>query len=194
MGEESDDPAEPTLDVEALYRRDAAAIRRFARRAGASEADAEDLTQAAFLRAIERPPAPNDSSSPGRAWLHTVTANLMRDRWRQSERASRHGDGSTSEALVRADLPEEAVIAEAERLLVRTAMAALPDEARRILLMRVVEGRSSTEVAEMLGRTADSVRQAQLRALRSLERQLRALGWAPHADDRRRRGRGGALR
>jgi RNA polymerase sigma-70 factor (ECF subfamily) len=194
MGVDSDDPAGDKLDVEALYRRDAGAIHRFARRAGASEADAEDLTQAAFLKAIERPPAPNDSGAPGRAWLHTVAANLMRDRWRQSARAQRHGASSAGEALAAgADQPEEATIAEAERLLVRAAMAALPEEARRILLMRVVEGRSSAEVAKVLGRTADSVRQAQLRALQSLERQLRRLGWAPHADDRERPHRGGAL-
>jgi len=194
MGVDSDDQAGDQLDVEALYRRDAGAIHRFARRAGASEADAEDLTQAAFLKAIERPPAPNDSSAPGRAWLHTVAANLMRDRWREGARAQRRGIGSASGALAAgADQPEEAAMAEAERVLVRMAMAALPDESRRILLMRVVEGRSSAEVAEVLGRTADSVRQAQLRALRSLERQLRRLGWAPHVDDRGRPRRGGAL-
>ena len=48
-----------------------------------SAADAEDLVQETFVRAIERPPV--DVDKPWRPWLVRVATNLRHDAWRKQK-------------------------------------------------------------------------------------------------------------
>jgi RNA polymerase sigma-70 factor, ECF subfamily len=52
------------------------------------------------------------------------------------------------------------------------AVATLPDDRRQVILLRFVDGLSSAEVGEVLGRSAGAVRVLQHRALRDLAEQL----------------------
>jgi RNA polymerase sigma-70 factor, ECF subfamily len=51
-------------------------------------------------------------------------------------------------------------------------VATLPDDRRQVILLRFVDGLSSAEVGEVLGRSAGAVRVLQHRALRDLAEQL----------------------
>ena len=57
---------------------------RQARGLTASEEDAEDLVQAAFVRFIERPPEWRGLAK-AKNWLNTVMQNLAADRYRAGE-------------------------------------------------------------------------------------------------------------
>jgi RNA polymerase sigma-70 factor (ECF subfamily) len=81
-----------------------------------------------------------------------------------------HATGETAELQAR------------ERLeALRTALAALPEDQRMVILLRFIAGFTPDEVAERLGRSVDAVHALQHRARRRLVKELTLLGWAPAA-------------
>jgi RNA polymerase sigma factor (sigma-70 family) len=124
---------------------------------------AEDLTQETFVRLADRPPA--DRSEP-RRWLFTVATNLARDAHRVERRREELARGA-GDRLPAGDPPPDplAAVERAEiRHRVRTALAALGERDRTILLMRE-EGFSHREIAEAVGTTTKSVGTLIARAL-----------------------------
>jgi RNA polymerase sigma-70 factor (ECF subfamily) len=61
----------------------------------------------------------------------------------------------------------------------KAALAALPDDQRQVMLLRLVAGLTPGEVAERLGRSVDAVHALQHRARRRLREELTQSGWAP---------------
>ncbi len=134
-------------------------------------AEAEDMTQEVFLRALRSLPRFEDRGLPFTVYLLRIAANLARDRWR----------ALPSRPVVTADVPEgsapaqaaEEVAVENERR--RALIGALdrlsPDQ-RAVLRMRILEGRSTREVAALTHRNEPAVRQLQVRALAALRLEL----------------------
>lgn len=72
---------------------------------------------------------------------------------------------------------QAAVRGERERTLARL-LDRLPEDYRRVLVLRHLEGRSHEEIALMLGRQAGAVRMLWVRALARLRREAEAEGWS----------------
>ncbi len=134
-------------------------------------AEAQDLTQEVFLRALGALGRFREGEAPFRAFLKAIARNLLRDRWRGRR------PGPVDLALVRempsgdADLAE-ASAAEAERARLLAALGALPDDYQVVVRLRLLEGRSSAEVATILGRSPAATRQLLHRALGALRAAL----------------------
>lgn len=136
-----------------------------------SRQEAEDLTQEVFARALGRLDGYRSTSGSFRPYLLTVARNLLRDRWRTHRRRG-HEDADLTLLPSEDAGPEEATIAAGERAALAAGLAQLPDRHRQVLRLRLLEGRSAAEVAAMLGRTPESVRQLQHRALVELRAAL----------------------
>ena len=138
---------------------------------GGDEATARDAVQHAFLRLLERPPAPNNL----RAWLYTVATNAVRE-WtrkevRRAELVGRTGDPpGLGDAPVAPDVETERREA-AVRL--QVVLAGLNERDRTLLLMRE-EGFRHREIAEAVGTTPGSVGTLIARALRKAARLVAA--------------------
>jgi RNA polymerase sigma-70 factor, ECF subfamily len=133
----------------------------------AGRQEAEDLTQEVFLRALRHLDGYHSASGSFRPYLIAVARNLARDRWRSQQRQARRGQDPT----VAEDLdegPEAAVLAAEQRAELIAALAQLPPDYQRVLRLRLMEGQSAAEVAAVLGRTPEAVRQLQHRALAAL--------------------------
>jgi RNA polymerase sigma-70 factor, ECF subfamily len=133
----------------------------------AGRQEAEDLTQEVFLRALRHLDGYQSASGSFRPYLIAVARNLARDRWRSQQRQARRGQDPT----VAEDLdegPEAAVLAAEQRAELIAALAQLPPDYQRVLRLRLMEGQSAAEVAAVLGRTPEAVRQLQHRALAAL--------------------------
>jgi RNA polymerase sigma-70 factor (ECF subfamily) len=130
-------------------------------------AEAEDLTQEVFLRAIRALPGYAEQGVPYTAYVLRIAANLARDRWR----------AAPAMAVPVGDLPDRpdpdpgpdgmAVRSEQRATLARALDQLNPDQ-RTVLRLRILEGRSSAEVAAMTNRSPAAVRQLQVRALAAL--------------------------
>jgi RNA polymerase sigma factor (sigma-70 family) len=151
--------------VDDLYRRHGAEVYRYALAVLGNRADAEDVTQTTFLnayRSLEQGVRPRKPSN----WLLTIASNAIKQRFRQ-ERARPH-EVELDEGVAGTS-PEEDGPTVGEVL---TALARIPPQQRQAIVLREFEGRSYTEIAEILGITTSALETLLFRARRSLAEEL----------------------
>jgi len=156
-----------------LYQRYADAVYRYClRRLGSKEA-AEDATAQVFMKALAALPTYREESPSFRSWLFAVAHNVLVD----TERARRPSSVLQAAAAVvdSAPGPEAAALSAEAREEVRSLLAAVAPDQRRVLELRLA-GLTTVEVAGVLGSSPGAVRATQFRAAT----RLRALmGFAP---------------
>jgi RNA polymerase sigma-70 factor (ECF subfamily) len=135
---------------------------------------AEDLVQETYLRALSarRKPAVDENV---RGWLFTILHNVWRNEVRRRRRPGPTEDVARIPAAL-GDGPAEALSRREERMLVRRAIAELPDAFRAVVLLRCVEGFSYREVAAIVGCPEGTVMSRLARARALLRKSLRARG------------------
>jgi len=146
-----------------------------------SAADADDLVQATFVRAIERPPPRTDE--PWRPWLTRVAINLGRDLLRRRRRQRYSGpwlpspigtgdDGSlpSYEPTIASGITTEGRydMLESVSFAFLLALEALTPKQRAILLLRDVFDYSVAETAGALGVSEPDVKTTLHRARRAM--------------------------
>jgi RNA polymerase sigma-70 factor (ECF subfamily) len=137
------------------------------------EHDAEDLTSEVFARLPRALGLYRPGATPFAAWLLRVARNVALDHLRRQR--------SVPSAHIQ-PAAESSGLQELERLAgLRTALAALPEDQREVVVLRLVAGLSPGEVAARLDRSVDAVHALQHRARRRLRTELTALGFAPAA-------------
>ena len=132
----------------AIVARHADALARFAAAAGERDA-VEELVQDTFVRAFGALATFRGDSSL-RTWLLTIERRLMLDRRRAARRERAHVAVGEPEAIVAHDALDALVADETERRL-RGALGRLSPMQRDVFALRVGEGRSYREIAEVLG-------------------------------------------
>jgi len=131
--------------------------------------EARDLVQETFLRAA-RAVAQVPAEEPGaEAWLVRVAVNLCRDRHRRRAVRRPHTAPMPREAAAGGD-EERAHVA---RSTIRAALLALPPRRRAIVVLHEIEGRSTAEIATLLGTRPVTVRWHLALGRRELARALR---------------------
>ena len=149
-----------------LVSRHLTSVHRYLVRLTGSDADAEELSQEAFLRLWERA----GSYRPGKVklstWLHRVAHNLAVDelRRRRPTESAHEGELLADEA---ADPETIAASRETDERL-QAALGQLPDGQRAALLLCQVQGFSNRDAAEILGVTVRSLESLVARARRTL--------------------------
>lgn len=107
-----------------------------------SRAEAEDVVQEAFVRAVARVRPLTDLDNP-EAWLRTVAVNLARSRWRRAQRllhlAPRIAGPDRTE-----DLSSDSVA-------VLAALRSLPEPQRAAIALHHLADLTVREVANLLG-------------------------------------------
>jgi RNA polymerase sigma-70 factor, ECF subfamily len=142
-----------------------------------NEADADDVVQEAFLRAYR---FYNDLRGVNcRPWLLAIVRNTCCT-WLQANRAAEdmeefdeelHSVGSHGSE------PDAALLASADREMVRQAIEELPVEFREVFVLREVEGVPYKDIAEIAGIPVGTVMSRLARARQRLQRCLsRRLG------------------
>lgn len=149
-------------------------------------ADADEVVQETFVRALERPPA--DTGRPLGPWLMRVATNLCRDRLRSRRRRGYVGSwlpGPVPDALL-VDLgtPESRYGArESASFAFLDALEALTPTQRAVVLLRDVLDADLAETAETLGSTPGAVKVAHHRARAALARYERGRARPPPAEE-----------
>ncbi len=130
--------------------------------------EAEEVTQEVFCRVLARLGTRQGDEAVRQAYLVQASRNLLADRWRRRARAQ----AAPPMVAPAPPTPEEAALARLEVEDLRRALAALPDEQRTVLRLRVFEHLSAEETGAVLGRSAAAVRQIQHRAVVALRAAL----------------------
>lgn len=148
-----------------LYARHTPALFQFIlRMLGGTEADAEDVVQETWVRAIERLDGFRWESRLS-TWLIGIGANLSRDRLRKTKRRGDVRLDDVAPAVApRAGSPED-------RIDLERAIALLPDGYRTVLVMHDIEGFTHGAIGAHLG-ISEGTSKSQLFFARRTMRQL----------------------
>ena len=123
-----------------------------------SRAEAEDVLQEVFLQIWQR--AANFDETRGRAftWMVTLARSRAIDRLRSLQSRQRADDTALRDAPESVgDASDDALHAE-HRDIVRGALAEIPEEQRRALLLAYFEGLTQAEIAERLNQPLGTVK------------------------------------
>lgn len=125
---------------------------------------AEDLTQEAFLRYLDR--EPEISRGSRLPYLYTIARNLCVDAWREH----RHGELTEED---RAVFPMEGI---ADRMALLSAVRALPREEQELLALRYGADKRAGEAAKILGISRFALYRREKAALKKLREYLEGGG------------------
>lgn len=155
-----------------LVRRYQDILYRHAERMTGRGDDAEDIVQSAFIKAYAKLRRCRDPEKVG-AWLFRIGANACKDFLKSRRRRDLSLDDipqmSGEEGDPERSLNRTLVVGEIERALRR-----LPLEQREAFLLKHVEGRSYTEMADMLGASVPALKMRVHRAREELQVLLEA--------------------
>jgi len=185
-------PTMPSSDYGTLFSAHREHLWGLCYRMTGSAADAEDLVQATFERALRTPPA--DPTRPWRPWLVRVATNLAIDALRRRRTETYAGSwlpaivetpSGTSSTPTESDLEIRYGVRESASLAFLCALEALDPVQRAVLVLRDVLGYSGPEVADWLETSAGNVRVILHRARRALEPyEAKRQGHLPDAEAR----------
>jgi RNA polymerase sigma-70 factor (ECF subfamily) len=165
---------------DALYRKYVAQVYSYAVYELRDQHEAEDATEWTFLSALaglsrfrERAsPADGEEASTFRVWLFRIARNVVAERRRRWRRRPEAPLDAVLEAPDPTDL-ERIVVERESALAAWRAVDRLTGDRRRALILRFVHEMSTTEIAEILGRSEGAVRVLIHRGLRGVARDLR---------------------
>jgi RNA polymerase sigma-70 factor, ECF subfamily len=164
-----------TALFEIIMRRHNQRLYRASRAILRDDAQAEDVVQAAYVRAYEHLPQFAGRASFG-AWLIRIAVNeglsRLRNRKHYDEPAG-EGDHMDRFASSTPD-PEQAASTSEIRHLLENLTEALPDGNRAVFVLRDVEGMSTAETSDALGISEESVKTRLHRARAALRKGLSA--------------------
>src|SRR3954471_6983072 len=153
--------------LDELIRATYADVYALCRRMLADPDEASDATQEVFVRVMRSVLGFRGDSAFG-TWLHRVTVNVCLTTLRRRSRARAAGmvaggvpfalPGDESRLLSATDAPEERAVTADLASRSEAALAALPEDARAVVVLRDIEELSTKEVAELLGVTESVVK------------------------------------
>jgi RNA polymerase sigma-70 factor (ECF subfamily) len=149
-----------------LYRRHTPRLLQLALRLlGGAEADAEDVVQDTWIKAVEKLDTFRWESAFG-TWLHAIALNVSREALRK--RGRRQETAFPEQMEPSAPAPFERV----EVMDLERAIAQLPDGYRTVLVLHDVEGFTHEEIAEQMGVAAGTTKSQLFWARRAVRAQL----------------------
>jgi RNA polymerase sigma-70 factor, ECF subfamily len=149
-------------EIEAIYRRHADEVYRFAHRLTGSREQAEDLTAETFVRAIAG--ADGLRAETVRAYLLTITRRLFLQGLRRSKRET----AFEADVVDPGPSPAEQAVQSDELARARAGLGELPEVDRSALLLRAEIGLSYEEIARTLAISVASAKVKVHRARRRL--------------------------
>lgn len=149
-----------------LFRRHYPSVRRSCMRHLHNSRDADEVTQAAFVRAWERLDRCRGERRFG-GWVQTIAHNLCVDSLRKRARLTLV-DSVDDTSAPSVGEPEHALLRRHEADVVHRALADLPPRQRDVVIARDLEQRRPGEIAAALGLTVGAVDSLLLRGRRRL--------------------------
>jgi RNA polymerase sigma-70 factor (ECF subfamily) len=131
--------------------------------------ETEDVTSEVFHHALASLGRFEWRGTPFAAWLYRIAANLISDRWQRSKREQLVDEPEQIEGAQARNVEFEEV--ERKATLFRL-VETLPEEQRRVVVLRFVEQKSIKDVAREIRKTEGAVKQLQFRALTSLRERM----------------------
>lgn len=141
-------------------------VLRFVRRRVGSFDDAEDLTQAVFANAAARLDG-SESEAPTLAWLYTVAKRRIADEARRRDRSR-----TVPLELVAEPAAAEVSYGQEVAKTLSASLATMPEGQRRVVVGRLLQGRSFSDLGRELGTSEEACRMRFMRGLQHLREEF----------------------
>ena len=125
--------------------------------------DAEDLTAQVFHQALAGLPRFEWRGAPFAAWLYRIAANAIADHYKERARNT----GTASDPMT-TEPPDDVE----RRVALFRSVDRLPQDQRRVVVMRFTEGKSIREIANEMQKSEGAVKQLQWRGLQTLRTEM----------------------
>ena len=159
---------------EELYRRHASAVAAVASRVAVDRADADEATQAAFMKLWDRAGSIDARGGSLRPWLVTVGRNAALDHVR-SRTTTVPADASHERIAAVEAGPEEVFMRRDAQRDIRHALETLDPDQRAVVELAYFGGLPQTEIARETGAPLGTVKSRVRLAMRNLRRALEPL-------------------
>jgi RNA polymerase sigma factor (sigma-70 family) len=161
-------------DVQAyghLFERHVRAARNLARHLARSSAEADDLVSDAFAKVLDTVRAGGGPESAFRAYLLTALRHTAYDKTRRDKKLKLADDVEAVSGVEKVTtVPfHDPAVATLERSLATRAFASLPERWQTVLWQTEIEGQSASELAKLLGLTANGASALAYRAREGLK-------------------------
>ena len=153
----------------ALVERHALALARFASSLGVRD-DVEELVHDTFVRAFQSLDGFRGASS-FRTWLFTIARRLLLDRRRSEQRRRDRVELQEGDVATEYDALDALVAGEAEARVLAATKRLSPTQ-REVFMLRVAEGLSYKEIADVVGTTEGAARVHYHNAMRTIKEHL----------------------
>ena len=154
-----------TRSIEELYPRLHRAMRAYL---AGSNIDPEDLLQDTFLKAYRNLDSYRKDSSMY-TWLYSIARNLAIDEFRKRKYEKLMSSTPVEDLEISNDDSSDSDDqTEQEVLMMRKAIAQLPELLRSIVVMKTIDGLSYPEIAEVTGLNIETVKNRMFRARKEL--------------------------
>jgi RNA polymerase sigma-70 factor, ECF subfamily len=150
-----------------LYELHFARVYAYVARRVRDRAETQDLTAHVFQQALANLGKFKWRGAPFAAWLYRIASNAIADHARRNMRETNDLQSATETTAAAVDLED----VERRARLFR-AVDKLPDDQRRVIVLRFAEEKSIREIADELGRSEGAIKQLQFRGLENLRSRL----------------------
>ena len=134
-------------------------------------ADAEDVTQEAFLKLWKIAPSWKQDKAQVSTWLYRVVSNLCKDRYR---RATLEGMLSEGEPTNAPQSPSSKIEEELRQKALYTAMSILPESQRLAVQLRHIDELTNPQIAEIMELSVEAGESLTARGKRKLTKILQS--------------------
>lgn len=128
---------------------------------------AQDITSQVFMKVWEKLDTYQPGQSPFMAWIYRIARNTVIDYYRTKKFTISIENARPAE-LSHHDEVDEKLDIQIESQKLRTALRGLTKEQQQVLLLKFVDGLSTTEIAKKLKKQAGAIRALQMRGLQGL--------------------------
>lgn len=150
-----------------LYDQNFHRVYAFVARRVRDRAETQDLTAHVFHQALANLSKFKWRGAPFSAWLYRIAANAIADQARRKQREF----GDQADAISESSAARDLETVERRARLFRE-VEKLPEDQRRVIVLRFADEKSIREIAGELGRTEGAVKQLQFRGLENLRNRL----------------------
>ncbi|MFJ8960644.1 MULTISPECIES: sigma-70 family RNA polymerase sigma factor [Lentzea] len=137
-------------------------------RVGGDRAFAEDVTSETFLRALRSIGSVSYQGRDVGAWFVTIARNIVFDHVKSSRYRLEITTAELQDNREETSGPEQEVMTEATNAELLRCVSQLGDDQRDCIVLRFIEGKSVSEVAQIMDRNEGAVKALQHRAVRRL--------------------------
>lgn len=161
----------------ALYRANVQPVFRYVYyRVGEHEL-AEDLTADVFARALKGIRRFEDQGKPFIAWLYRIASGRVIDHYRKVNRHPEDALNEVNSASISTEVDmDQAILQRQTAGVLQQAIAGLTADQQQVIILRFVEDKRLEEVALIMGKKTNAIKQLQHRALRALASRLTRSG------------------